>query len=282
MPLSARLLSLVAVGASVVLASCAGEQPSGSFGTDRAATRGAAASAPGDAWPASPPEGHRWVGDRGVVVAVPDWWTTGDTQCLLPVEDTVYVETGAMTDCAAPVPPETHREVSSVAVVPTDLAHGERLVGDLVPDGDVSGQAVLTGEECGWIAERACRTVVAVPSLGVAFAMYVADAGDVDPAVFRDSLTLLPDGWTTVPLALRGGHTPVWGTEPPTTRDYARLLEERGFAVRVEPAEPPDSRTSSLVASLPEGALLDIQPTPGSPIEDGAEVVLTVMPPLPE
>jgi hypothetical protein len=36
------------------------------------------------------PEGTRWVGSGRVVVAVPDWWSTGETRCLLPVEDTVY------------------------------------------------------------------------------------------------------------------------------------------------------------------------------------------------
>lgn len=34
---------------------------------------------------AAAPDGMRWVGMNDVVVAVPDWWSTGETRCLAPV-----------------------------------------------------------------------------------------------------------------------------------------------------------------------------------------------------
>ena len=68
-------------------------------------------------WWADPPEGSRWVGYDGVVVAVPDWWTTGETQCGAPVEDTVYFDSGAVYDCSDPADPATVQEVSSLAVL---------------------------------------------------------------------------------------------------------------------------------------------------------------------
>ena len=145
LPRLARLA--VGLAACLLVVACSGE--------------GASAPAPPGAG-APAPERHRWVGAGGVVVAVPDWWTTGDTECLLPVEDTVYVETGAMTDCAFTVPPTTPTEVSSLAVVDTGSAHGSRLLEDLSVDGEVGGEPVLSGRECGWLAPRVCRTVLAV------------------------------------------------------------------------------------------------------------------------
>ena len=261
LPRLARLA--VGLAACLLVVACSGE--------------GASAPAPPGAG-APAPERHRWVGAGGVVVAVPDWWTTGDTECLLPVEDTVYVETGAMTDCAFTVPPTTPTEVSSLAVVDTGSAHGSRLLEDLSVDGEVGGEPVLSGRECGWLAPRVCRTVLAVPSRGVAFVVHVSDPGDVDLAVLRGSLRLQPDARTTVPLALGSGRTPVWGDRPATTRSYAALLRREGFQVRVVPAPPADAGDTTSRVVLPRGALLGIEPGPGSPVEEGGTVVLTVAP----
>ena len=135
MPPSSRLFAVVVVAMSMFLASCTSEEPRGGTGPDPVDGRNAGARAPGVGWPEAPPEGYRWVGDRGVVVAVPNWWTTGDTSCLLPVEDTVYVETGGITDCVSNSPNGTHLQVSSLAVIATGRAHGERIVDDLPQTG---------------------------------------------------------------------------------------------------------------------------------------------------
>ncbi|ANH40192.1 hypothetical protein I601_3793 [Nocardioides dokdonensis FR1436] len=260
----ARLV--VGLVATLLVVSCSGDEASSGLDPASGEAGGAA------------PEGYRWVGDRGVVVAVPDWWTTGDTECLLPIEDTVYVETGAVTDCAASVAPTTPAEVSSLAVVDSGSAHGALLLDGLSPDGEVDGEPLLAGEHCGWLGEGVCRTVLAVPSRGVAFAVHVADPGDVDLTLVHDSLRLQPDGWTTVPLALPSGRTPVWGDRPATTRQYAGVLRRAGLEVRVEPAPPPDPSSTASGVVLPRGSLLGIEPAPGSPVEEGGSVVLTVAP----
>lgn len=100
----------------------------------------------------------------------------------------------------------------------------------------------------------------------------------MDLAVLRGSLWLQADGWTTVPLALRSGHTPVWGDRPATTRSYAALLRREGFRVRLVPAPPADAGDTSSRVLLPRGALLGIEPVPGSPVREGGTVVLTVAP----
>lgn len=199
MSLSRLVRLAVGLVACLLVVSCSGE--------------GASVPAPPRAG-APAPEGHRWVGAGGVVVAVPDWWTTGDTECLLPVEDTVYVETGAMTDCAFTVPPTTPTEVSSLAVVDTGSAHGSRLLEDLSVDGEVGGEPVLSGRECGWLAPRVCRSVLAVPSRGVAFVVHVSDPGDVDLAVLRGSLRLQPDAGPRSPWPWARGAPRCGGTGP--------------------------------------------------------------------
>ncbi len=45
------------------------------------------------------PKGTKWVGLGQVVVAVPDWWSVGETQCYAPIEDTIYFDPGAAGDC---------------------------------------------------------------------------------------------------------------------------------------------------------------------------------------
>ena len=62
---------------------------------------------------ATSPEGTRWVGLGRVVVAVPEWWSTGETECLTPVETTVYFDSGAIADCAIPTPHHRPRDAAA-------------------------------------------------------------------------------------------------------------------------------------------------------------------------
>ncbi|GAA4370219.1 hypothetical protein [Nocardioides caricicola] len=219
-----------------------------------------ACSDDGDDWWASPPDGTRWVGYDGAVVAVPDWWTTGETQCGAPVEDTVYFDSGAIYDCSDPADPETVRSVSSLAVL--DDGSGRYAEGDL--DGDC--------EE--WF-EGVCRRLFGVAGTDAIFAVTIDEEGDGDFEEIRDSARTLPDGVTTVPLATGpDGWTPSWGAEPSFVRDLTEAIEAAGLEVEVETVEPdPDGD----VADLPPGSLLDVEPALGTPIEDGGTVVVTVM-----
>ncbi len=213
----------------------------------------------GDWW-ADPPEGTRWVGYDGVVVAVPDWWTTGETQCGAPVEDTVYFDSGAVYDCADPADPATVRAVSSLAVLRDN---------DRYDDADLDGSC----EE--WFPD-VCRRLFAVPDTEVVFAVTIDEEGDGDYEAIRDSARELPDGVTTVPLAIGGvgGWTPTWGAEPAFARDLTKAIEDAGLVVEVETVEPDPNGD---VADLPPGSLLDVEPLLGTPIEVGGTVKVTVM-----
>jgi hypothetical protein len=212
-------------------------------------------------WWADPPEGMRWAGHDGVVVAVPDWWTTGETQCGAPVEDTVYFDSGAVVDCADPDHDAAVDEVSSLAVLDD---HGDRY-----DEQDLDGAC----EE--WF-RGVCRRLFTVPETDVVFAVTIDEDGDGDFEEIRDSARRLPDGVTTVPLAVggAGGWTPTWGAEPTVVRDLVRAIEKAGLEVRLEHLEPDPNGD---VADLPPGSLLDVEPALGTPIEDGGTVTIEVM-----
>lgn len=249
--------SLVAIGAlvgSVLLSGC---------------TDDAAASVP------APPDGTRWVGMGQVVVAVPDWWTTGETRCLAPVEDTVYFDSSAIADCGNPPSPNLVREVSALAVLDGTGGYGEFQIRDMRSMGEVDGHEVLELDGCERWFKGVCRRLFAVPSEGIVFAVTIAEEGDGSYEEIRDSLRILPDGQTTVPLEIGSGWTPTWGAEPDITAVLVRSLEDADLNVEVETAERSEDEPG-LDAGLPEGSLLGLSPELGSVIDVGGAVTVTV------
>ena len=177
-------------------------------------------------WWEDPPQGTRWVGYDGRVVAVPDWWTTGETRCGEPVEDTVWFDSGVTYRCADPAHPSEVRASSNLAV-----------------------------------------------REGPEFEVTIADGADGDQGEIEESERVLPDGVTTVPLEV-DGFTPAWGADPSVADALVRAIEAAGLEARVDVLEPDPGGD---VADLPEGALLDVEPALGTPVADGAGVVVTVM-----
>ncbi len=223
------------------------------------------------------PDGTRWVGMNGVVVAVPDWWTTGDTRCATPVEDTVYFDSGAIVDCADPVPDSLAREVSSLAVLDGTRGHGEWKTGEMEPVAEADGHEVVELEKCEKWFEGVCRRLFAVPDEGVVFAVTITDPGDADYRTIRDSVRILPDGQTTVPLRAEDWGTPGWGAEPDHVPRLVRAVREAGLKAEVvEERIPKDS--PGMVADLPAGSYLGSDPELGSVVDEGATVRITVMP----
>ncbi|MBZ5739589.1 PASTA domain-containing protein [Nocardioides mangrovi] len=220
----------------------------------------------GDSTEAEAPDGTRWVGSGRVVVAVPDWWTTGETRCLLPVEDTVYWDSGAVADCADVPARSEVREASTLAVLDAEHGYAEHLLTQMDPAGAVDGREVVELDGCdAWIPD-VCRHVFAVPSEHVVLAVTIADEADGDYQEIRDSLRILPDGRTTVPLDIHGT-TPTWGAEPAYVDHLTRALEDAGLQVEVAtiPAE-----------DLTPGSLLEVEPALGSVVDEGATVTVTV------
>lgn len=224
----------------------------------------------------TPPAGMRWVGMDDVVVAVPDWWTTGETQCLAPVEDTVYFDSAATADCSDPAGPATVREVSALAVLDGTCCYGEYQLRSMTPVGEVDGHAVVEREGCEEWFTGVCRRLFGVPDLGVMFAVTIAEEGDGDYETIRDSVQVLPDGLTTVPLEVGSGFTPGYGTEPSLVDDVVTAVEKAGLRADVETVAPEDGGEVGLVADLPAGSLLEVSPSPGSVIEAGDTVTLSV------
>jgi len=219
----------------------------------------------------------RWVGSGQVVVAVPDWWTTGETRCLAPVEDTVYFDMAATADCDDAPAPAAVREVSALAVLNADSGYGEMLVREMAPIGEVNGREVVERENCEEWFDGVCRRLFAVPSEGVAFAVTIAEEGDGDYEAIRDSLRILPEPSTTVPLTTRDGWTPAWGAEPKVTDALVDQFKDAGLSVEIKTVERfKDDDGSADYASFPEGSLLDVSPALGSVIDVGGTVTVTV------
>jgi len=235
-------------------------------------TDDAAASLP------APPERTRWVGMGQVVVAVPDWWTTGETKCYEPNEDTVYFDPSVTTECVDEPEPSTVREVSALAVLDGTRGYGEFQMRGMRSIGEVDGHEVLELDGCERWFTGVCRRLFAVPSEGVVFAVTIAEEGDASYEEIRDSLRILPGGQTTVPLATSDGWTPTWGAEPDVAATLVNSLEDGGLNVEVETAEPPEDRDTVMYADLPEGSLLGVSPQLGSVIDVGGTVTVTVAP----
>lgn len=215
---------------------------------------------------------------NGVVLAVPEWWTTGETQCLAPVETTVYFDQGATVACAARAP-RAVREVSALAVLDGRRGYGELLIRDMEPTGEVAGMGVVERDGCEEWFEGVCRRVFAVPEAGVVFAVTIHDAADGDYAAIRDSLRVLPEGKTNVPLASADGWTPSWGEEPPAAAAVVEAVEEAGLHAEVTTERPEE--TTGLIADLARRSLLDVQPAMGSVVDVGDTVEITVSGPRP-
>lgn len=222
-----------------------------------AACSGGDGGGDGGEWWADPPEGMRWVGYDGAVVAVPDWWTTGETTCGAPVEDTVYFDSGATVDCSDPDDDASVDEVSSLAVLRDNDGYDDELDGS-----------------CQEWFEGVCRRMFAVEGTDAIFAVTIDEEGDGDFEEIRDSARTLPDGVTTVPLTVAGDWTPAWGAEPKVARSLAEAIEAAGLEVEVEVLEPDPNGD---VADLPKGSLLDVEPALGTPIEEGGRVKVAVM-----
>lgn len=210
----------------------------------------------------APPAGMRWVGIGRVVVAVPETWSTGETRCLEPVADTVYVDGGVIADCGHAPPAAEVRASSSLAVLVGP--HAARRLQGSVPIGEVAGHAVVEHPGCTPGAHDQCRRLFALPDLGVVLAARLVD-DDGRYEQIRDSLRVLPAGLATVPLHV--------ATMPPAREEasfvdrLARTIEDAGFRVEVETVPPSPALRAGSVAVTPER---------GSVVPEGATVTITV------
>lgn len=92
----------------------------------------------------------------------------------------------------------------------------------------------------------------------------------------RDSLRVLPDGRTTVPLTTVDGWTPSWGAEPRAVDALREALADAGLRAEVVTAERPGDASLGSPADAPAGSLLRVTPELGSVIEGGGTVTIIV------
>lgn len=214
------------------------------------------------------PAGMRLVGMGQVVVAVPADWSTGETQCLKPVADTVYFESGAITRCADEPSTEELRAASSLAV--SDYERG--LGGPMSPSDPMGGWDVLEGPvtcEQASTGTQQCQQAFAVPDENVAFR--VTASGEVAQDVIesiRGSLQILPSSYTAVPLSIgQLGFTPQSDDPRGVVKEVTSAIERDGLQVKL---------VEEYRTDLDSGSYLRTDPALGSPIPVGGTVTLIV------
>lgn len=203
-----------------------------------------------------PPAGTRLVGLGRVAVAVPDDWDANAASCNTPLRDTYYFP--HPQDCQSAVQPE----VSSIAISTGQDAGTTPLLPDIQRDGTVGGHDVLSsGVICTPQRGEPCFEVFGIRDLDVWFTVRVPrgeSAADTIEAI-RDSLTVLPGGYTTVPFV-------PYGTEA----QVAEATEEAGLSVDVEYIDCPDT-------GLCVDGVSDISPAVGTALTTGSTVTVTVI-----
>lgn len=222
------------------------------------------------------PAGMRLVGMGQVVVAVPAAWSTGETQCLKPVADTVYFESGAITRCTVEPSTEELRAASSLGI--SDYERG--LGGPLNPSDPIGGWDVLEGAvTCEQAAvgngadatsgTEQCQQAFAVPDENVAFRVKASGEGaqDVIDSI-RGSLQILPSSYMAVPLSIgQLGFTPQPGEPGRVVREVTSAIERAGLQVKL---------VEEYRTDLDPGSYLGTNPALGSPIQVGGTVTLIV------
>jgi hypothetical protein len=218
------------------------------------------------------PDGTRLAGMGRAVVAVPSSWSTGETRCLKPVGDTVYVETGAMTDCSDEPSARELRRASSLAVTGNDFNYGFVGMAGMARAEGVDGVDVRESDVACTTdgLPPACSQEFVVPSEQVAFRVTVSGAdAEAGVAAIRESLQILPEGYTAVPMSYGGQLAgEAWEGMPlEYVEELAVAIEEAGLRVGV---------AEEYRAGMLAGTYLGSDPPLGTPLELGATVTLSV------
>jgi len=237
-------LRTAVVAATLALAACSGGDP-GTAPPEVPAPRPSLAEAGTEL--SEPPDGTRWVGAGRLVVAVPADWPTEVGPCGVPEDGVVHVATDARaTRCAAPLGAGT-------GVVVTDWSTGslQPVRGRTV---DVGGVEVRRSFGCADSAGAGCSAEAGSAAAGAVVRASAPGLGL--PRRIVDTLTLLPDGWVTVPPIELG--TPVARAE--------RTLERSGLAARLPQVDWPHYATSTVPPAgtpVPVGSTVEVLPGDG-------------------
>lgn len=196
-----------------------------------------------------PPSGQQLVALRGLALAVPDDWETEvfDGCGRTPDGAVVFRLPDQGPGCGQP--PDRGRSW----VLLDRVSHDDDLLLALGRGGRVGGETVLqSGLACR--GPLGCDQTVAVPALGVLAQVHVhGAAAEREARAIRQSLRLVPDGWTSVPPI-------AFGT---SDEGALALLDEAGLDGRIPEVDWPHYVTGS-------------SPPPGAVVERGSVVDLTI------
>lgn len=204
------------------------------------------------------PEGTRLVGLGRVVVAVPEDWAANPTLCnrIDSRRPRIIFYSPASGDCADP----TRRDESSIAVSSMEPPDGPASTVSPSAAGPVEGYSTLnSGQTC--IPDREqCLASFGIRDLNAWFTVRVPESDTDTIDQIRDSLTVLPDGYTTVP-GVPGA------TEE---REVTAALREAGLAVEVQHTTCPPNAGCL-------GGVSDINPAVGTVLPAGSTITVTAL-----
>lgn len=221
------------------------------------------------------PSGMRLVGRGRAVMAVPERWTQNQDGCTTSSTGNVAFLPVPPRSCRAPnlsIPMQPTLGISALTATPAALGTFEPVEGSV---GAVAEAALCLESE-----PTSCSQRIAVPSEDVLFTLTWWRTGDGEATVaqVRESLQLLPEGYTTVPFVAPGTprseaeeivaaaglkpsvnaddvDLPITGTEP-AAGSVVRAPSE--VALLLEPGGPPIEGTwTALLSGITADGRLD-------------------------
>lgn len=217
--------------------------------------------APGpDAEPAddAPRPGTRWVGVGQAVIAVPDDWGTNEIRCGTPTRDTVVVDVGVVETCATAYP----RGTTSVWIRSREAIDEV----DTWTPIEVDGEPALRSpdERSRGFGSRYYAASVYLPERDVVFTA----SSSVSFEAVQDLLDGIAVLDTLVAVPGFSSENYEFDDQSRARERYVRSLQEAGLQVEVVV----DERMSS---GIP-GFVLSASPLPGTVVEPGSTVTVTV------
>lgn len=150
-----------------------------------------------------PSTGMRLVGRGRAVVAVPQTWAIQETHCGQTTRDTMYVADRSGRSCLI-----DHAGIASLEIAGSDVPPSGKVTRTTTKSGKVDGVDVRwSAPTCRTPEDRLCAMSLVVPSEQATFTLRVPKGRGAPTALlaaFRESLAILPTGYTTVPFVEYG------------------------------------------------------------------------------
>lgn len=203
------------------------------------------------------PAGTRLVGLGHAAIAVPEEWGTNDTRCGEPQKDTVVIDVGAVETCLTPRP----ADVDSVELSQGEPRFDFHADETFAIDGVEVERQETTCEPGGFDGREVCAGTVRIPSMRVSFrAESSTGAAEVDRILTW--IRIVPER-----VGVPGFQMTALKHQERAADKYVEALEAAGLSAEVRTRKVP---------ALEPGHVLDVAPAPGTMLEPGSGVEVTV------